>query len=220
MNVFNHMACSGIGADDFYGPLCTVACYVSDQDILWLKDLHLENINFEDNEQIIKYGQILKDKLIYSLLIMDNSHYNQMIDEGLKMAQIKTFLCNQAMVNVIKRVDEPIKKKIVIPFLSPKKYYKHLKKKTLVVTHLTFTNDDNTYIGLKCAKILAKYAHFQYFRNMKQSLNIDLPHSCQMSAIECGLDLVHKHGIDILEKVSKKNLPNYKQILELLKASD
>ena len=219
MNVFNHMACSGTGANDFYGPLCTVACYVSEKDILWLKNLNLENINLEDNEQIIKYGQILKDKLIYSLLIMDNSHYNKMIDEGLTMSQIKTLLCNQAMVNIVKRVHEPIEKKIMIPFLSPKKYYQHLKKKTLAVTHLIFSDDDNTYIGLKCAKILAKYAYFQYFRNMNLSLHISLPHGCQMSAIECGLELVHHYGIDILEKVSKKNLPNYKQILELLKAS-
>ena len=220
MKEYNYISCNDAGCIDFYGPLCVVACYIDPKDIHWLKELNLDHVDLQDVDQIIKYGQLLKEHLIYSLLIMDNSHYNQMIDEGNKMSQIKTILYNQAMINVIKRVKKPVDKKIVIPFLTPKKYYKNLKNKTLVVTHLIFSQNEQHYIGLTCAKILAQYAHYQYFRNMQQTLQITIPHGCNMAAIQTGIQLVRKHGTKILENVSKKNLPNYNQILEHLKASD
>ena len=215
----SQICCADTGSDDFFGPLCIVSCYINRDDYLWLNHFHLEQLDINDIDQVMKAGQILKDKLIYSLLLLDNSHYNQMVHHGYKMSQIKTKLYNQALINVMQRINEPVDIKVIHWFLSPKKYYKNLKNKTIVVSHLIFEEDYQKYIGLKCAKILSMYAYYQYFRNMNQALSIEIPHGHNKVANNAGVALVNEYGLAILNKVSKTNMPNYKQIIEQMKMS-
>lgn len=212
----NEICCCDTGSGDFFGPICVVACYIDNTDWPWLNELDIMNLDINDQQQIIAAGSILKDRLTYSLLLLDNSHYNKMTATGQKMTKIKTRLYNQAMINVMHKTQQPVDKKMIHGFLSPKKYYKNLKHQLLVVSHLTFMADEQGSIGMKCAKILSMYAHYQYFNNMNKALKITLPHGCNIKAIETGITLVNNYGVDILQRVCKKNWPNYQQILEKL----
>lgn len=102
---------------------------------------------------IEKIGKILKDKLTYSLLLLDNSHYNQYVKEGQKLSCIKAKLYNQAMINVIQRIEHPISKVTIDDFLAPKKYYRYLKSKIVVVRHIEFKKEEMS-LAMKCAHIL------------------------------------------------------------------
>lgn len=206
----NHVGCYETGSLDFFGPLCVVACYVDEKDESWLSKLDLEVTN---NEEIINVGKVLKEKLTYSLLLLDNSHYNQYVSEGQKLSCIKALLYNQAMINVIQRINHPISLKTIDAFLAPKKYYRYLKHKTIVVRHLEFKKEEMS-LAMKCAHILSQYAYLQYYQNMCQTLNIALPRGFNILANDAGTSLVQEYGKDILYKVSKTNFPNYKQILE------
>ena len=104
----NHVGCYETGSLDFFGPLCVVACYVDQKDEFWLNKLNLE---VTSNEEIIQLGKVLKEKLTYSLLLLDNSHYNQYVSEGQKLSCMKANLYNQAMINVIQRISYPISTK-------------------------------------------------------------------------------------------------------------
>ena len=203
----NHVGCYETGSLDFFGPLCVVACYVDQKDEFWLNKLNLE---VTSNEEIIQLGKVLKEKLTYSLLLLDNSHYNQYVSE---LSCMKANLYNQAMINVIQRISHPISIKTIDAFLAPKKYYRYLKHKTIVVRHLEFKKEDISP-AMMCAKILSQYAYLQYYQNMCDSLEITLPRGFNILANDAGYLLVKKYGQDILEKVSKTNFPNYKQILE------
>lgn len=207
----NHVGCYETGSLDFFGPLCVVACYVDQKDEKELNELELDKEM--TSSDIKRIGKILKDKLTYSLLLLDNSHYNQYINEGQKLSCIKAKLYNQAMINVIQRIDQPVFKVTVDVFLAPKKYYRYLKHKTIVVRHLEFKKEDMS-LAMKCAKILSQYAYLQYYQNMCDSLDITLPRGFNILANDAGCLLVKKYGQDILKKVSKTNFPNYKQILE------
>ncbi len=158
---------------------------------------------------------LLKEKLNYSLLLLDNSHYNQYVNEGQKLSCIKAKLYNQAMINVIQRIEHPVSKVTIDAFLSPKKYYRYLKNKIVVVRHIEFKEEMS--LAMKCARILSQYAYLQYYQNMCQSLNTTLPRGFNILANDTGTFLVQEYGKDILYKVSKTNFPNYKQILERVK---
>ena len=122
----SHVGCYETGSLDFFGPLCVVACYVDQKDEKELNELGLDK-EMSTND-IEKIGKILKDKLTYSLLLLDNSHYNQYVKEGQKLSCIKAKLYNQAMINVIQRIEHPISKVTIDAFLAPKKYYRYLKR--------------------------------------------------------------------------------------------
>ena len=209
----NHVGCYETGSLDFFGPLCVVACYVDQKDEKELNALELDKeMSSSDIERI---GKILKEKLNYSLLLLDNSHYNQYVNEGQKLSCIKAKLYNQAMINVIQRIEHPVSKVTIDAFLSPKKYYRYLKNKIVVVRHIEFKEEMS--LAMKCARILSQYAYLQYYQNMCQSLNTTLPRGFNILANDTGTFLVQEYGKDILYKVSKTNFPNYKQILERVK---
>ena len=209
----NHVGCYETGSLDFFGPLCVVACYVDQKDEKELNELGLDKeMSSSDIERI---GKILKDKLTYSLLLLDNSHYNQYVNEGQKLSCIKAKLYNQAIINVIQRIEHPVSKVTIDTFLSPKKYYRYLKNKIVVVHHIEFKEEMS--LAMKCARILSQYAYLQYYQNMCQSLNTTLPRGFNILANDTGTFLVQEYGKDILYKVSKTNFPNYKQILERVK---
>ena len=191
----SHVGCYETGSLDFFGPLCVVACYVDQKDEKELNELGLDKEM--SSSDIEKIGKILKDKLTYSLLLLDNSHYNQYVKEGQKLSCIKAKLYNQAMINVIQRIEHPISKVTIDAFLAPIEFKK-----------------EEMSLAMKCAHILSQYAYLQYYQNMCQSLNTTLPRGFNILANDAGTSLVQEHGKDILWKVSKTNFPNYKQILE------
>lgn len=212
MNV-NQICCDDTGSDDFFGPLCVVACYIDHSNLPLLQQLQIAKLDLHDMNQVIKAAKILKEHLPYSLLLLDNSHYNRLIKKDMKLSQIKVRLYNRAMINVMKKIKRPVDEKIIHSFLSPKKYYRYLKKKTIVVSHLTFAEDYQHYLGLKCAKILSLYAHYQYFQNMNTALQTVLPGGKNKIANDAGEALIKQYGLAIMPKVCKLNMPNYQQII-------
>ena len=210
---YSHIGCDETGSGDFFGPLCVVACYIDERDYDWLASLNVRDPKLMTPQEVIEIAREIKDRLVYSLLILDNSHYNQMAAAGNNLANIKAKLYNQAMINVIQRIEHPISKVTIDAFLAPKKYYRYLKSKIVVVRHIEFKKEEMS-LAMKCAHILSQYAYLQYYQNMCQSLNTTLPRGFNILANDVGTSLVQEHGKDILWKVSKTNFPNYKQILE------
>ena len=213
---YSHIGCDETGSGDFFGPLCVVACYIDERDYDWLASLNVRDPKLMTPQEVIEIDREIKDRLVYSLLILDNSHYNQMAAAGNNLANIKAKLYNQAMINVIQRIEHPISKVTIDAFLAPKKYYRYLKSKIVVVRHIEFKKEEMS-LAMKCAHILSQYAYLQYYQNMCQSLNTTLPRGFNILANDAGTSLVQEYGKDILYKVSKTNFPNYKQILERVK---
>lgn len=87
-----HIGAAETGSADFLGPLCVVACYADDEALEIIKNLHIDNIDDLSNQEIINYAKLLKGHLISSLLVLDNSHYNKMIDSGINQANIRARL--------------------------------------------------------------------------------------------------------------------------------
>lgn len=210
-----HIASDDVGHADYFGPICTVACYVDDKDIPWLQSLGIGDARTLPATEVVRIAKEIKDRVIYSLLILDNPHYNRMVKEGLNFANIKARLHNQAITNVMQRLDFPIETKVVEQFVAPKTYYNYLKNEVIVVRDLHFEkNTYSKYIAMACAHILARYASLQYFNNMSRSLKVKLPHGTSTQVDQVAIQLVQTRGENILNKVAKMNLSNTKRILE------
>lgn len=211
-----HIGSDDVGNTDYFGPICTVACYVDDKDIDWLVSLGITNVKMMPATEVVRIAREIKDRVIYSLLILDNPHYNKMINEGINPAHIKAKLHNQAITNVMQRLSFPVEKKVIEQFIAPKTYYNYLKNELIVVKDLTFEKDSyNRYLAMSCAHILARYASLQYFNNMSRSLKVKLPHGVSAQVDQVAVQLVQTRGKTILNKIAKKNMPNTKRILEI-----
>ena len=214
----SHIGCDETGSGDFFGPLCVVACYIDERDYDWLMSLNIRDPKLMTPQEVIDIAREIKDRLIYSLLILDNSHYNQMAAAGHNLANIKAKLYNQAVTNVMQKVAMKIDKKVVNQFVSPKTYYNYLKNEVIVVKDLSFEQKgEEQYLAIMCSSILSKYAFYQYFNNMSRSLKMKLPRGNTSSVVDhVAITIAQKYGKKMLLKVTKTNMTNYKRIKDVI----
>lgn len=214
----SHIGCDETGSDDFFGPLCVVACYIDERDYDWLMSLNIRDPKLMTPQEVIDIAREIKDRLVYSLLILDNSHYNQMAAAGHNLANIKAKLYNQAVTNVMQKVAMKIDKKVVNQFVSPKTYYNYLKNEVIVVKDLSFEQKgEEQYLAIMCSSILSKYAFYQYFNNMSRSLKMKLPRGNTSSVVDhVAITIAQKYGKKMLLKVTKTNMTNYKRIKDVI----
>ena len=214
----SHIGCDETGSGDFFGPLCVVACYIDERDYDWLMSLNIRDPKLMTPQEVIDIAREIKDRLVYSLLILDNSHYNQMAAAGHNLANIKAKLYNQAVTNVMQKVAMKIDKKVVNQFVSPKTYYNYLKNEVIVVKDLSFEQKgEEQYLAIMCSSILSKYAFYQYFNNMSRSLKMKLPRGNTSSVVDhVAITIAQKYGKKMLLKVTKTNMTNYKHIKDVI----
>lgn len=214
----SHIGCDETGSGDFFGPLCVVACYIDERDYDWLLSLNIRDPKLMTPQEVIDIAREIKDRLVYSLLILDNSHYNQMATAGHNLANIKAKLYNQAVTNVMQKVAIKIDKKVVNQFVSPKTYYNYLKNEVIVVKDLSFEQKgEEQYLAIMCSSILSKYAFYQYFNNMSRSLKMKLPRGNTSSVVDhVAITIAQKYGKKMLLKVTKTNMTNYKRIKDVI----
>ena len=214
----SHIGCDETGSGDFFGPLCVVACYIDERDYDWLMSLNIRDPKLMTPQEVIDIAREIKDRLVYSLLILDNSHYNQMAAAGHNLANIKAKLYNQAVTNVMQKVTMKIDKKVVNQFVSPKTYYNYLKNEVIVVKDLSFEQKgEEQYLAIMCSSILSKYAFYQYFNNMSRSLKMKLPRGNTSSVVDhVAITIAQKYGKKMLLKVTKTNMTNYKRIKDVI----
>ncbi len=214
----SHIGCDETGSGDFFGPLCVVACYIDERDYDWLMSLNIRDPKLMTPQEVIDIAREIKDRLVYSLLILDNSHYNQMAAAGHNLANIKAKLYNQAVTNVMQKVAMKVDKKVVNQFVSPKTYYNYLKNEVIVVKDLSFEQKgEEQYLAIMCSSILSKYAFYQYFNNMSRSLKMKLPRGNTSSVVDhVAITIAQKYGKKMLLKVTKTNMTNYKRIKDVI----
>ncbi len=218
-NYFNqhHIGAAETGSADYLGPICIVSCYVSDEDIEFLKNLNIPHPSSLSNQEIINFAKEIKDKLTYSLLVLDNSHYNKMVNDGLNLASIKSKLFNQATVNVMQKIKQNVKIKVMNQFVSPRTYYNYLKNDVIVVRDINFeSNAESKYLAVLAANILSQYAYLQYYTNMSKSLKMNLARGTSSNVDAVAAKIGLKYGDKILTKVAKLNFTNTKKVKILL----
>ena len=214
----SHIGCDETGSGDFFGPLCVVACYIDERDYDWLLSLNIRDPKLMTPQEVVDIAREIKDRLVYSLLILDNSHYNQMAAAGHNLANIKAKLYNQAVTNVMQKVAMKIDKKVVNQFVSPKTYYNYLKNEVIVVKDLSFEQKgEEQYLAIMCSSILSKYAFYQYFNNMSRSLKMKLPRGNTSSVVDhVAITIAQKYGKKMVLQVTKTNMTNYKRIKDVI----
>lgn len=140
-----------------------------------------------------------------------------MVQEGFNQANIKAKLYNQATVNVMQKVKQNVKVKVINQFVSPKTYFNYLKNEVIVVKDLMFeTNAEEKYMAVLAAEILSRYAYLQYYANMTKSLKMNLCRGTSANVDAVAAKIAMKYGEKMLTKVAKLNFTNTKRVKALI----
>lgn len=214
----HHIGAAETGSNDYIGPLCVVACYVDEENIEFIKNLNITDVESLTNQEVVDYAKLLRERVITSLLVLDNSHYNKMIDNGLNQANIRARLINQALVNVLQKAKKNVEFKVIERYISPKTYFNYLKNEVIVVKDLMFEEHaDQQYLAVLAAEIISRYAYLSYYASMTKSLKIKLARGSGSNVDAVVVNIAEKYGEKILTKVVKLNFTDTKKVKAMLK---
>lgn len=220
-------AASAIGSDevgtgDYFGPLVVCAAYVADKKIEQLVKLGIKDSKALKDAEICRLGAATKEMIPHQVLILPNAQYNEMIMRGVNANGIKAFLHNQALLNLLEKLDDVPEYLIMDEFVNTQKYFAYLeqlpKKPAIVRENLHFVQKgESVHVAVALASILAREAFVKYMDTVSDQLGLELPKGAGKIVDTIGRQIVRQHGEDKLRELCKWHFANTKKILSLIK---
>ncbi|MGB4985023.1 MAG: ribonuclease HIII, partial [Erysipelotrichaceae bacterium] len=113
-----------VGTGDLFGPICVACAYINNDIANKLKYLDIDDSKKITDEKIRQLAQEIITIVPYSILVLDNEKYNQVILKD-NMNKIKAKMHNQAYLNLSKKINQKPKNIIIDQFCTPDLYVRY-----------------------------------------------------------------------------------------------
>jgi ribonuclease HIII len=217
-NLEDQIGSDEVGTGDFFGPVVVVASYVPSSLIPYLKELGVDDSKKLSDEKIVEIISQIEKKIIFSRLICHPEKYNEMIDKGMSMNEIKAILHNQALTNVRQKIKDPNMPCFVDQFTSVDSYYEYLDKWNYkpLTNNITFeTKGESYYPSVAVSSMIARTSFLKEMEKLSNTYKVDILKGASLKVDELSEYLVKKYGIEEVSKICKKNFKNYQKLLEI-----
>jgi len=210
---FEHAGSDEVGTGDYYGPICVCACIVEKKHQALLDQLEIRDSKALKDDKICLIAPSLIKHLTHSLLILNNTKYNQ-IQVDNNMNKIKARMHNQAYLNLAQKQQLP--KNIIIDQFTPEaNYYRYLDGEKNIINGITFeTKAEDKYLAVGCGSIIARYAFLQSMAQMDKHYDWSFPKGASSRVDENAKEFIKKYGKAELAKVAKLNFKNTTRVFE------
>lgn len=203
-----------VGTGDFFGPICVCATYIDDQAYQNIKKYNIDDSKKLTDEYIKKITPYIIKEIKYSILILPNSKYNNVIKKY-NLNAIKAILHNQAYINLTKKDIQLPQLTVVDDFCSENLYYKYLKEQKEIISNLTFqTKAESDFISVGCASIISRYCFLNEIDEMNKKYGMIFPKGASSLCEQQGKEFIKNFGIDELKNVCKTNFKNYQRLFD------
>ena len=212
-NLYPQAGSDEVGTGDYFGPVVVCACIVQAHDIEFLTKLGVNDSKMITDDVILKIAPELIQRLPYSLLVLDNTKYNQIHPQN-NMVAIKAKLHNQAYVHLRRKANGLPSLCIVDQFAVKNTYYKYLQDQNEIVEGLHFeTKAEHKYLAVAASSVIARYAFLKKMEEMNQQYDMIFEKGASHIVDQCGVKFVKKYGSDKLNDVAKVHFANTQKIL-------
>lgn len=202
-----------VGTGDFFGPITVAAAFVKESDIPFLKELGVDDSKRLTDEDIMNLGQILITRIPYKQVCLDNPKFNELIDKGMNMNEIKSKLHNQVL-RLLKKEHPEVKHVIIDQFTPKDNYYSYLKDEKEVVQDITFKTKGESYFPcVAVGSIIARYSFLQKMNVIGNKYGVTIPFGASQKVTDFAKEFVKTYGKDNLLKVVKKNFANLSEVI-------
>lgn len=202
-----------VGTGDYFGPITVCAAYVEEKDVPFLKELGIQDSKAIDDAAIRKMAPQLMERLVHSLLILDNATYNR-IHSTENMVAIKSKLHNQAYVHLERKLGKLPSFCVIDQFVQGKSYYRYLKEEPQVIRNIHFeTKAENKYLSVACGSVIARYAFLRSFDKMCEHYDFAFLKGAGAKVDANIREFVKLHGKEPLYGIAKLHFANTRKAL-------
>ena len=209
----NQFGSDEVGTGDLFGPICVAAALVKESDIARLKELGIDDSKRLTDEKIKELGKILINEFAYSQVAVSNEKYNELVDKGLNINEMKCKLHNQVLLNLKKKYPS-VKNIFIDQFVSEDKYYKYLSDTRNVVNDITFkTKGESYYPCVAVASIIARYSFLLKMEKLSKKYKREIPFGASKKVTEFAQQFAKDFSREELLKITKKNFANLDEVI-------
>jgi ribonuclease HIII len=210
----NSIGSDEVGTGDYFGPIIVASSYVSKNDISFLEELGVRDSKKITDDKIIKIAPEIIKRIPHSIIILNNTDYNNNYNSDINMNKIKAVLHNKALLNLINKGTYNYDMIVVDQFVNKFKYYDYLKGNPNVLRSITFTTKaEDKCLSVACASIISRYLFLKEMDKLSNELGLTLPKGAGPEVDRVGKAIISKYGTDKLKSIAKINFKNTSKIL-------
>ncbi len=204
-----------VGTGDYFGPVVVVSAYLDDTHVKKIQSLTIDDSKKLTDHDIKKVAPHLLNLLPYSLLILRNEKYNEVMNESdMNLNKLKALLHKQAITKLIQKINKNTT--IIIDQFCSIDYFKQYINDSKFTKKINFhTKAETKFASVACASIIARYIFLQEMEKLSETLKITLIKGASSKVDRQGKQLVEKYGKDILRRIAKLHFKNTEKIEKL-----
>lgn len=196
------------GKGDFFGPLVIGAFISQDDQSESLQTLGVKDGKLLSEKRILEIDSKLRRDFEHSLVVIGPEKYNQLYRQIGNLNKLLAWGHAQAIDNITSRV--PADRAVSDKFGKPELVEDALSKKGNTI-HLTQIVRGERVLQVAAASIIARAAFLKAMDRLSDQYEINLPRGAAAVVDQVGRQLVARHGLEILQKVSKIHFKNYQR---------
>ena len=215
---FNCIGSDEAGSGDFFGPMTVVASYVSKKNAEILKVLGVMDSKNLKDDKIIALAEQIIPIIPHSLLVLDNPKYNERKAIGWSQVKMKAVLHNQAITNVLKKIDGAPLDYIVIDQFAVQGVYENYALTAIPEREKTRfeTKGESKSIAIAASSIIARYAFVKYYDQIIRETGIHITKGAGAKVDLEAAKIIERKGIAYLDSITKKDFKNREKALSLV----
>ncbi len=201
-----------VGTGDFLGPICVCAAFVKKDDVTYLKRIGVADSKKLSDDFILQIAPTLIKKFSYSQVSLTNAKYNELIQRGININEIKARMHNRVLLNLIKRHGPH--HVYVDKFVSESRYFAYASCDSEIVRDIVFkTKGESRYPSVALASIIARYSFLKKMESIGKKYNLVIPFGASSKVDSFAVAFAKKYGVVELAKIAKINFENYKRVV-------
>lgn len=216
---FNCIGSDEAGSGDYFGPLTVCAAFVTKEHVPILKTLGVDDSKKLTDTKIVDLAEQLVTFIPHSLLTLHNEKYNIQQAKGWTQVKMKAVLHNEAIKNVLEKIDSSQLDYIVIDQFAKREVYSHYALSDIPLPKKTKfeTKGESKSLAIAVASIISRYAFVTYMDQISKSINMTIPKGAGAKVDVIAAKIIKKYGISRLDTISKKHFKNREKAQKILK---
>ncbi len=203
-----------VGTGDYFGPVVVVACYLEPEKLEIIKKLKIDDSKKLTDADIIKIAPTLFKEIPYSLLVVHNSKYNEVMKKDMNLNKLKALLHKQAISKLLSKIN--YFPSIIIDQFCSIDNFNHYTKDTQFSKQINFqTKAESKFASVACASMMARYIFLEEMDKLSTELKTTLLKGASSKVDLQARELVNQFGENILNKIAKLHFKNTEKIKSL-----
>ncbi|WP_246143105.1 ribonuclease HIII [Macrococcus equipercicus] len=214
---YNCIGSDEAGSGDYFGPMTVVASYVSKQHAEILKLLGVMDSKNLKDPKIVELAEQIIPLLPHSLLVLDNPKYNQQKARGWSQVKMKAVLHNQAIHNVLNKIDTKPDYIVIDQFAVQGVYENYALTPIPERARTRFeTKGESKSIAIAASSIIARYAFIKQMDKIEQAAGLEIVKGAGAKVDLQAAKIIERRSLDYLDSVTKKDFKNRAKALNLV----